>query len=328
MRRFLTAPSRACLALGLLGLLGCKAPSFAPVSLVDSVRILATHADEPYAAPGDTVHMRVLAFDGRLDPPSPMNVAWLPVPCVDPPGDDYFECFPAFAGVIQPGIDLGPQLVSGTTFSFQMPADAITRHPSTPGVDPYGLAVVFTFACAGHVEYVPPAAGGSPDAVPFGCFDDAGARLGADDFVFAYSLVYAFGDRTNANPAIDAVTYGGAAVDVDAGIAVPRCTDSNIDDCPSTPLDVVVPPSSQEPDPGNLGFGGAPLKEEIYVDYYVSAGKVANDTVILYDPNGGRLGGTGDGFTAPQTTGDSWLWVVVHDNRGGEADLQIPVHTR
>jgi hypothetical protein len=306
--------------------LGCNAPSFTPASKVESVRILATHADAPYAAPGTTVHVTALAVDGRTNPATPMNVSWLPLPCVDPPGDAFFACFPAFAGALPTGVDLAPLLTAGAAFSFEMPADAIARHPASPGTDPYGLAVAFTFACAGHVEYAPPPAGGPLDAVPFGCFDDAGRRLGADDFVFAYSLVYAFADRTNANPTIDAVTYDGAAIDADAGVTVSRCTKANLDDCPTKPLDVVVPASSQEADPSNLDFNGVPLKEEIYVDYYLTAGKVAHDTVILYDPHRGRLGGTGDAFTAPQAAGDSWLWVVVHDDRGGESDLRIPVH--
>jgi hypothetical protein len=323
VRRAAIAPALGALAALSLA---CNAPSFTPASKVESVRILATHADAPYAAPGATVTMTALAADGRTNPATPMTVSWLPLPCVDPPGDAFSGCFPYFAALIPAGVDLGPSLTTGTTFTFQMPADAIANHPTAPGSDPYGLAVVFTFACAGHVEYVPPPAGGPPDAVPFGCFDGAGKRLGADDFVFAYSLVYAFADRTNANPVIDSVTYGGTAIDVDAGVTVPRCTKPKLDDCPTKPLDVVVPASSQEVDPNNLDFNGAALKEEIYVDYYVTAGKVADDTIILYDPHRGRLSGTGDAFTAPQAAGDSWLWVVVHDDRGGEADLQIPVH--
>ncbi len=307
---------------------GCSAVTFDPPSKVESVRILATSADEPYAAPGETVHMQALAFDGRASRVRPMNVFWLPTPCIDPPGDAYYGCFPAFAGAFAPHTDLGPSLVSGTTFSFPMPGDVISAHGSGGAVDPYGLAVVFTIACAGHVEYTPTAAGGPPDALPFGCFDDAGTQLGADDFVLAFSLIYSFADRTNANPVIQNVTFQGKAVDPTVGITVDHCTKTNIDDCPTTPLDVVVPASSQELDPSDLNSNGNVLKEEIYVDYYVTGGKVASDTAVLFDPRGGRLSSTSDAFSAPQASGDYWLWAVVHDNRGGTSWQALPLHAQ
>jgi hypothetical protein len=306
---------------------GCSAVTFDPPSKIESVRILATSADHPYAAPGEAVHMQVLAFDGRPSPRAPMNVFWLPSPCVNPAGDAFYSCFPAFAQTFAPHTDLGASLASGPTFSFQMPGDAIASHPAIGG-DPYGLAVVFTIACAGHVEYVPTPADGSPDAVPFGCFDDAGSPLGDDDFVFAYSLVYSFADRTNTNPVLESVTLQGSAVDPTAGIAVDHCSKSNIDDCPTMPLDVVVPPSSQELDPSDLDTNGTVLKEEIFVDYYLTAGKVASDTVVLFDPRAGRLSGTSDALTAPQAAGDYMLWAVVHDNRGGAAWQTLPFHAR
>lgn len=304
---------------------GCRGPTFDPSSKVESVRILATAADRPYALPGDTVTMSVLAVDGRATRPAPMNVFWLPAPCVDPPGDAQFACYPGFARQFAPGVDLAPVLSSGPSFAFTMPADAIAAHPVS-GKTPYGLAIVFTMACAGRVEYAPPPPGGSLDAVPFACVDDAGHALGADDFVFAYSQVYAFGDRANAPPVIGNLTFGGTPVDPAPGITVPHCTQSNADDCPTTKLDVTVPASSQEPDPGDLDADGHVLGEEIYVDYYMSGGKVKNDVVVLYDPRAGRLPDTGDDFSAPQAAGDATLWAVVRDNRGGAAWLAVPIH--
>lgn len=302
---------------------GCSIPNFDPPSLVRSVRILATRADRPYAQPGDTVNMTVLAVDGRQSAPSPMNVYWLPAPCFDPPGDNYYACFPAFAGAFPTGVAIDANLELGTTFSFQMPLDVIATGQST-----YGLAVVFTIACAGHVRYVPPPTGASPDTVPFGCFDNAGKPLSADDFVFAFSRIYSFTHRTNSNPVLQSVTLRSAPVDPTAGMTLDRCTTSNLDDCPTAGLDVVVPSASQEPDPSNLDANGHVLNEEIYVDYYLTAGKVKNDAVVLFDPRSGRLSGTSDDLAAPQSAGDSRLWAVVHDNRGGVAWQEIAVHAR
>ncbi len=314
------------LILLLVGLfVGCTPPEFDPPSLVRSVRILATSADPPYAAPGQMVNMTALAFDGRPSQPAPMQLYFLPIPCINPSGDAYYACFPAIRALLSPGVDLGPLLSPGPSFSFQMPADAVIPRPDT-GAEPYGLAVVFTVACAGHVEYVPPPGETSPDTVPFGCFDDRSHRLGADDFVFAYSLVYAFRDRTNQNPSIEQVTYAGEPVDATAGISLPHCTKSKLDDCPAQKLDVVVPTSSQEADPTNLNAEGHPLGELLYVKYYVTGGKLANDTVVLADPRRGRLSDTGDDYRAPQAPGEYRLWVVLHDNRGGVAWQEIPLH--
>jgi hypothetical protein len=315
---------KSAMALALLAC-ACSAVSFDPESKVETVRILATSADKPYAAPGDTVNMQVLAVDGRPSPLAPMNVYWLPSACIDLPGDAYYGCFASFARTLPLHTDVGSALVAGASFSFQMPTDVIASH-TTVGGDPYGLAVIFTIACAGHVEYVPPPFGGSPDAVPFGCFDAAGALLGADDFVLAYSLIYSFVDRTNSNPVLESVTVNGAVVDPTVGIALDHCTKANIDDCPTTPLDVVVPASSQELDPSDLDANGDVLKEEIYVDYYLTAGKVASDTVVLFDPRAGRLSGTGNALSAPQTAGDYRLWAVVHDDRGGASWQELALH--
>jgi hypothetical protein len=320
---------RAGHVLGLLLAVGaCSTQTFSPPSLVESVRVLATSADKPYAAPGDIVNIQVLAVDGRPSKPQPMAISWVAQPCIDPANDEYYACYASFAGSFQAGVDLTPKLVSGTAFSFTMPSDVITSHRGNRGGEPYGLAVIFTFACAGHVEYEPPSAGAPPTTVPFGCFDADGTRLGTDAFVFAYSFVYAFADRTNANPVVEGIMLGGSSVDPDAGISLPHCTASNIDDCPTSSLGVVVPPSSDEVDPGNLDANGHLLKEQLYVDYYLTAGKVTDDTIILYDPHVGALSNSSDSLYAPQTVGDFALWGVVHDNRGGVAWQQVPLHTR
>lgn len=302
------------------------APNFEAPSQVDGVRVLANRADSPYAVPGATVNITSLAVDARPNPSEPMHVYWLPGACINPPGDLYYQCFSQFGGVLPSGVDLGPLLTAGDSFSFQMPADVIESHANIDGRDPYGLAVVFTLACAGRVEYVPPVPGGSPDAVPFVCLDSAGARLGANDFVFAYSLVYAFADRSNENPVLEQVTYGGTPLDPDQGLSISHCQESKIDDCPATKLDVSVPSSSQELDPSNLDGNGNPLKVTLYVQYFSTGGKISNDTVVIFDPRNGRLRATGDDFRAPLRAGEYRMWAVVHDNRGGVTWQEFALH--
>ena len=84
----------------------CSPSGFSAQSLLQSVRILASSADEPYARPGDQVHVTVLAYDGRPGDQrqgAPMNLTWLPasgagqvIPCINPPDDAYYGCFSRF----------------------------------------------------------------------------------------------------------------------------------------------------------------------------------------------------------------------------------------
>jgi hypothetical protein len=299
-------------------------------SLVDGVRILATSADQPYATPGESVSLRALAVDGRADRSRPMQVLWLPTVCVNPPGDDYFGCYPSFASQFQPGVDLSGALVAGDAWGFTMPADAIATavpHPGAP--DPYGLAFAFVIACAGRVEYVPvDTSTESPLTTPFGCFDDAHTALGSDQFVFAFTRVYAFADRRNANPVIDHLTFGGASVDATTGITLDHCTASSETSCATTAIDIVVPDASWEADPGSLDPSGGAGHEAIWVDYYVTGGRFANDSVVLFDAHSGRAGSTGDGYAPPLAAGPQTMWAVVHDTRGGASWVEIPVNAK
>jgi hypothetical protein len=306
----------------------CGSTTFDPESKVQSVRIIGTQADRPYARPGDTVTLQTLAVDQRSTKPQPMQVFWFPDRCVDPLDDGYFNCYPALLQRYPVHVDLSAQLQTGSVASFQMPPDAIALHRGPRGDVPYGMMVVFLMACAGHVEAVSPPPGSGPEALPFGCFDSAGRPLGPDSYVFAYHVLFAFTNRTNANPVIDHLVFAGAPVDATAGISVAHCTAANIDSCPTVTLDTAVPDSSQELDPGNVDVNGTVLKEELWADYLLTGGKVKNDVQVLFDPRLGRLTGSINAFSAPLLPGEYTLWSVVRDNRGGAAWLSIPIHAK
>jgi len=310
----------------LVPLLGCQGPNFDPPSRIDSVRVLATRADRPYAAPGESVNIEMLAVDGRASPTEPMRVYFLPSPCFNPPGDAYYACFSGFSEQFRRDVDLGPVLHSGSEFELRMPNDVIEAHVSTGGQEAYGLAYAFSVACAGHVEYRPEQATAAPDAVPFGCFGNDGHRVGTEGFVFAYSTVYGFAQRRNENPTFDSVTYDGRVIDPEAGLDVQHCSKSSIDDCPTAKFEVNVPASSQEPDPSNRSAGGAVLKESLYVQYFSTGGKITNDTTIIYDARDGRLANTGDDFKSPLLPGEHQFWAVLHDNRGGVSWQNFALH--
>jgi hypothetical protein len=344
-------------ALVVLALAGAACGTgFDPQSLVDSVRILASQADHPYATPGQTVTLQVLAYDGRPIQPAPMKVWWLPVVCTNPQDDLYYACFSSLAGgadagagagdaganplgapdgggasglgMLQPGVELTPFLVEGTSFTFTLRSDIISSHPPVPNQEPYGLAIAFNIACAGHVELLPlDASSANPLQVPVGCFDANHNPLDPSDYVIGFTRVYAYATWTNANPVISQVTFNGDAVP-DGGIQIPHCTASKRQSCPGYALDTVVPSSSWEPDPGDIGQDGNPRHEEIWVDYYTTQGALDDDARLLYDAVQGGQTDTATKLHAPQVPGPGMVWAIAHDNRGGAAWQAIPVQVQ
>ena len=341
---------RALFAL-VLGALAVSAAScasdFDPIGKLKTVRILATRVDKPYAKPGDTVTFETLAYDARPDKTRPMKLSWIPLPCINPTNDLYYLCFQQLAAasggadggmpapgspgaLLRPGVDLTPFLPSGPTYSFTLPTDIIDKHPPVPGsADLYGLAIVFNIACAGHVEITPIDPGDiRKQQVPIGCFDENHTRLGADDFVIGIQRVYAYSDRTNANPILDHLVFEGQPVDLTQGIAIDHCTAAKSRDCAQLKLDTVVPDGSWETNPGDTDVAGTVRNEQIWVDYYSTIGDFSGDARLLFDPAQGRVSESEVKYQSPFDPGDGVIFAVVHDNRGGAAWAQFPVHVR
>jgi hypothetical protein len=299
-------------------------PAFEPGTEVSGVRILATRADKPYARPGETVSLETLAVDGRARKDRPLDVYWVPLPCVDPPDDLYYACFAGFGA--KTGVDLTPSLAKGTTFSFTVPSDALATHPAPSAGPRYGLVIVFNIACPGHVEAIARDAS-EPQAPPIACFDDAHNRLGPDQWVFGFARVFVYDTLRNQNPVIGSVSLGGHAVDPSAGVTLDRCRAGSEADCPTLSLDVDVPASSQEIVPP-IGPGDDPGREEIWVDWFSSAGKIDDEARLLYDPAAGKLPSTATTFRAPLSPSETTVWAVVHDSRAGVAWTSVPLHVR
>jgi hypothetical protein len=235
---------------------------------------------------------------------------------------------PSFGG------DLTPLLPQGDCATFVMPADAVTANPNKPvPPTPYGLAILFNIACAGHLELLPldPANLQSP---PIGCFDAQHNRLGPNDYVFGFTRVYAYDALQNANPKIDSVEVNGQPVnlDVDAG-----AVGFELDHCPAgsncehVHIGPVVPPSSQEPNPLVRDVHGNPLKEQIWAEFFSTLGSFTSDARLLYDPATGAVGSPADTdseFESPDHAGNGTIWIIVHDNRGGATWATVPVRVR
>jgi hypothetical protein len=313
---------------------------------------LASRADKPYAKPGDTVKVDVLAYDGRPDKSRPMQLYWIPAVCTNPPNDLYYLCpaqmlsdlckkhpevcksggaggGAAGAPRLPTGIDLTPYLVTGPSFSFGIPADVVSSHPIVQGAPaPYGLVIAFNVACAGHVEFTAT----SPDdlrkqQIPLGCFDENHVQLGPSEYVIGFTRIYAYDTLTNQNPPITNATFQGNPVDPSGGVTVDHCDARHRADCPEQKIGVTVPDEAWEPNPGDSSNGGN-AHEEIWADYYVTIGDWKYDARLLFDTKAGRLVDVDNSLYAPDTPGEGAVFIVVHDNRNGANWTSFPLHVK
>jgi hypothetical protein len=234
-----------------------------------------------------------------------------------------------------------PPVVS--SFQFTVPRDSVARHPPVPGaVAPYGLEILFNVACAGQVNLVPlDPANGNPQQIPVECVDSSGQPRGSDDYVFGFTRVYAYeadSGITNTNPVVSGVDFPDPAPDGGAWptcfqaappsyttgvLEVPACPPKK--GCPGVKLGPIVPSTSQETDPQNN------RRELLWVDYYSTFGSISGSAKLLYDPSGANLGGLAKSdsiFTPPAVSDlrDGYVFMVVHDNRGGASWVTVPVH--
>ena len=335
----------------------CAPNGFPDATTLQSVRILAASADPPYARPGATVSLQVLAYDARPVKAEPMTVYWLPFVCENPTDDAYYGCFARLAGAgkaggatdggavpdagtpgasggaggLPLGVDLTPFLPKGPSYQFVMPGDVIASHDTASGAfSPYGMVILFNLACAGHLELVP-LDPGNVQAPPIGCFDTQHNRLGADDYVFGFTRVYSYDQVTNANPVIASIDIDGMTTTMNPDgtwptLSKPHCTGS----CPTVHVGPVVPPSSQEPDPSQKDPNGNAVKEVIWAEFFSTVGSWKDDARLLYDARNGSVGApskTDNEFSVPSVPGDGFVWIIVHDNRGGAVWATLPVHT-
>jgi len=244
--------------------------------------------------------------------------------------------------------DSGPGAPVVSTFRFVVPPNAISSHPVVPGTTPYGLLMAFNFACAGQLQLLP--LSGNPQAPPLGCVGANGQLVGPDSYVFGYTRVYAYEadagvSGVNTNPVVDCIDVEGASASGsaagDAGslcagmfqlageapswtslpVTIPGCSAGQTQ-CPHIKIGAHVTPESWEP----VANG---LHEEIWADYYSTFGTFTHDATLLYDPMAGLIGPpkvTDTEFDPPVGPADGYVWIVVHDNRGGAVWVTVPVH--
>jgi hypothetical protein len=330
----LASLKRAPVLVALLAL-ACNDDPYPNKSMVSSVRILAVRADLPYAHPGETVKIEALVADGRTNTTVPMRVSWFPVPCINPPGGQYYDCYPALEAAFPLGVDLGPQLTEGATTSLVIPNDALANVAPEPGRsnEPIVTAYTFMFACAGHVERIPRTGRLAENAAPFGCFDANGKELPAEEGVFGFTRVSITATSRNAIPTIKSLVLRGRPIDPAVGVSIPHCerdiyetiTD---EDCNPLGMAIVFDDADAEIDLDNVDADGKPGRETIYSDWYVTFGRFRQDRRIERDPFKGRPEIPDVLYEPTRSTGKGTLWAVLHDNRGGTSWISIPLEIR
>jgi hypothetical protein len=351
-RLFLSGLSLAALASPAIAS-GCAA-SFEAISDINSLRVLAVTADKPYAAPGDTVTFQITYHDGYKDPKAPnappreVQILWLGG-CFDPPGDEYYGCFPQLTelfGSLEPGTLPPPDIIAliglGESFPLKLPPDILSRRPKPAAGPYYGIAYVFFAVCAGNIKAIPPESTGMAGSFPLGCFDDEGNRLGAESFVPGYTQVYSFEDgRKNQNPTVNGFTIDGTSIEEGAASEVkvercdiaddkrnlaPGCGRPNPNaDCKSYEIDIDVPEDVAEIDEDAKSQDGKPLTEVVWVDYFADGGSFDRDLMLVSDATTGITDDHKTKWMPPSEPGLWNLWAVVRDARGGTTILQRSV---
>jgi len=235
----------------------------------------------------------------------------------------------------------------GDRFKLKIPEDIITRRPASEieaaraqGNSPYGLSYVFFAVCGGTVKPIP--IDQATNGLPLGCFDnDTGERLGDDDFVIGYTPLYSYDEFSNKNPVLDGLEFEGApsmnkacSADgpaCDAGTrcgsqglcipVVPHCSERKVADCKTYKLKPRMTASKNaEKDQAAPPIDGVTPDEVIWVNYYASDGTLNNDTVLVNDAVRGWVFDNVKAapWSPPNApAGESRIWVVAHDNRGG-----------
>jgi hypothetical protein len=323
---------------------GCGQRPFDPPSAIQTLRVVALRMDHPTPQPGTDVTIEMLPYDGSPNArgadgkPRPFEIVWLGG-CADPSGDLYYKCYDTMG----PALDAfssgasSPLVGHGTTYTLHVPADLISRRGSSAKFrNQYGLQYVFFALCAGKVV----ATGAADTTSPrLGCVDANGAPVGADGFVYGYLPIYSYPTIDNHDPIVTGGTFNGVTPSADActtdgdckagkacgssGTCLPIVSycppRSASGSCATYAIAPIVDPSSAEPDPLASMLSGSPRNEVIYVEYLASAGRVAaGSTNIVIDPvNGPQTGWEGTWTPPDHATGETRIWALVHDDRGG-----------
>jgi len=323
------------------------------VSEVHTLRVLAVRSESPFAKPGATTQLSMLAFDGsprakRADGSMrPTSTLWIGG-CTNPAGDSFTACMPYLHEVTA---QLGDDNLSqgtvpanappgifgwGQTFEAYLPTDTISSRPIAEGVvNPYGVQMVFFAYCGGALRRIDADA----SQFPLGCFDvETGEELGRDDFEFGFYPLFSYESVQNQNPVLQSFELVGTESGPACSDSLPcpvayhcgsenlcvpvmqRCTASDADKCEKHALTVDVPRTSVERDVVAHVAEADAAPETVWVSYYASGGSFDYAAQMISEPNTGwNDNPTGYWRANTDSNREVRLWAVVRDNRNGVA---------
>ncbi len=271
------------------------AASFDPGSRVTSLRVLAVHADQPFAHPGEEVHLDTLSFD-----PAGRAITWGWATCVNPEEATVAGCF-AKSG----GLAIG----SASTFSLTVPVDALDALPAE--ARDHALVGVVAVACPATLS--PGAVTFGADTYPFRCVDANGRELGLDEMEVGLRRITVRATDRNANPGIASVTWDGADWAEGDVKDVGACdtTGNSFDSCDAAlahAIDVTLTAGSIE---SGTDESGVPFTEQVVVQYFATEGIFEHDVRTAAMPDTrwvARSSASGETLT---------MWILARDDRGG-----------
>jgi len=297
-------------ALGVLG--ACSEPQ-EPGSRVVSLRVLAQETDVPYARPGESVHIRSLAFD-----PQGRTIEWAWATCVNPNSSEPLNCIDQIATEAGASGTL-PLLARGPgvdAVDVVVPDDVLTSLPEAARSN--ASVGVLSVACPGTLTLETGAAD-----LPFRCAEAGSGRvLGLDEFIVGVKRIVARNQDRNQNPVIARVTFDGSEWPEDEVRSVSPCSETGDDvggcaDNLQHELSAELTPDSFER--GETEWGDR-FDEQLIVQYFATEGNFESEVRIADSPKN---------KWAPrqQASGtDVALWFVAHDSRGGVNWVTRRVH--
>jgi hypothetical protein len=308
-------------ALGLFGLLtlaGCDA-DFDPGSNVSSLRVLTVQADNPYASPGETVHLSATYYD-----PDARDITWAWLQCSNPASSSVDGCLAEIAETAIASGEL-PLIANGVgvdNVDVSIPVDALDALPLEGR--PNALTGVLSIACPGTLDVDLGAGTEQGSILPFRCTDAAGVELDLHDTIVGVKRIFVRQTDRNQNPSILDVTFDGEPWAEDDVKEVDFCEtdDFSFDDCKGKGdhrIAAQVTPESFET--GTDEFGRA-FAEELVVQHY------ATDGIFEYEVRIAELPETRFVARSVASGQELRLWFVARDDRGGVTLAERRVRVR
>jgi hypothetical protein len=302
-----------------LALAGCGA-DFDPGSNVSSLRVLSVQADEPYAAPGETVRIEATTHD-----PAGRSIDWAWVACETPDSSSVEGCLLEIAetALTTGNVPLLGRGIGQNSVELTIPETVLDGVPVE--ARPSLFSGVLGIACPGSLSLDLEAAARAGSLLPFRCLDAAsGAELGLHDAIAGVKRVYIREADRNQNPVIDSITFDGELWPEEEVKEVDSCDTDKFafGDCKGQGQHRIAANVTPESFEAGLDEFGRPFEEELVVQHYATEGIFEYEVRIAELPQNrwvARRSASGQELR---------LWFVARDDRGGVTLAERRVRVR